>query len=59
MSRRSSNRFGPARGGAAGAGLDLAIVERIARSRGGALDLQPVQPHGLLARLRLPLAAAR
>ena len=52
-------RAGSARHGASGAGLGLAIVERIARSHGGALDLLPVSPHGLLARLRLPLATTR
>ena len=50
-------RAGAARHGASGSGLGLAIVERIACSHGGALDLLPVAPHGLLARLRLPLAS--
>ncbi len=44
--------------GAAGAGLGLAIVERVARSHGGALDLLPRPGGGTIARLRLPLAPA-
>ena len=52
-------RAGATRQGVSGAGLGLAIVERIARSHDGTLDLLPVAPHGLLARLRLPLAPAR
>lgn len=52
-------RAGAAHDGAAGSGLGLAIVERIARSHGGGLDLLPASPHGLIARLRLPLATAR
>ena len=50
---------GAARPATSGAGLGLAIVDRVARSHGGALDLLPVAPHGLLARLRLPLVAVR
>ena len=44
--------------GAAGAGLGLAIVERVARSHGGALDLLPRPGGGTIARLRLAMAAA-
>ncbi|MBL8384691.1 MAG: HAMP domain-containing protein [Burkholderiales bacterium] len=40
-----------------GAGLGLAIVDRIARQHGGTLDLLPRDGGGLVARLRLPLAA--
>lgn len=41
--------------GAAGAGLGLAIVERIARSHGGHFDLLPRDGGGTLARVTLPL----
>ena len=39
-----------------GCGLGLAIVREIAERHGGSVQLQPVQPHGLSARLRLPMA---
>ena len=48
-------RAGADRSGAAGAGLGLTIVERVARSHGGDLQLVPAAPHGLRARLRLRL----
>lgn len=41
--------------GAAGAGLGLAIVERIARMHGGSFDLAPRPGGGTVARVRLPL----
>ena len=41
--------------GAAGAGLGLAIVDRIARAHGGTLELLPREGGGLVARVRLPL----
>jgi two-component system osmolarity sensor histidine kinase EnvZ len=41
--------------GAAGAGLGLAIVDRIARLHGGRLDLLPREGGGTLARVTLPL----
>jgi len=45
--------------GAAGAGLGLAIVDRIARAHRGAFDLLPREGGGLVARVSLPLTAAR
>jgi two-component system osmolarity sensor histidine kinase EnvZ len=42
--------------GAAGAGLGLAIVERIARMHGGAFDVLPRDGGGTLARVTLPAA---
>lgn len=44
------------RGGAAGAGLGLAIVQRIAQAHGGRLELETPPGGGLHARLCLPLA---
>jgi two-component system osmolarity sensor histidine kinase EnvZ len=44
-----------ARTGAAGAGLGLAIVDRVARMHGGRLRLEPNEPSGLRATLSLPL----
>jgi len=46
-----------ARSGASGAGLGLAIVERIARIHGGRLDLLPREGGGLEARVSLPAPA--
>lgn len=45
-----------ARTGAGGAGLGLAIVERIAQSHGGRFELRPREGGGLAARLVLPRA---
>jgi two-component system osmolarity sensor histidine kinase EnvZ len=45
-----------ARGGAMGAGLGLALVERLAQWHGGIFDLLPRATGGTIARLRLPLA---
>ena len=45
-----------ARGGAMGAGLGLALVERLAQWHGGSFDLLPRESGGTIARLRLPLA---
>lgn len=47
-------RLDAARSNAAGAGLGLAIVERIMRGHAGAFDLLPREGGGLLARLQLP-----
>ncbi|MDX1376391.1 MAG: ATP-binding protein, partial [Burkholderiales bacterium] len=47
-------RLNEARGAEGGAGLGLAIVERIARAHGGALEFRPREGGGLVARLVLP-----
>ena len=51
--KRPFTRLDAARSGPAGAGLGLAIVERIARAHGGALELAPREGGGLVARLAL------
>jgi two-component system osmolarity sensor histidine kinase EnvZ len=43
--------------GAAGAGLGLAIVDRIARLHGGTFDLIPRDGGGTVARVRLPITS--
>jgi len=48
-------RLDAARGGRGGAGLGLAIVDRIAHAHGGALELAPREGGGLAARLSLPV----
>ena len=53
--KRPFTRLEAARTGPAGAGLGLAIVERIARAHGGSLELLPRPGGGLIARLKLPL----
>lgn len=52
--KRPFTRLQDARSDAGGAGLGLAIVERIARLHGGSLELLPRPGGGLIARLRLP-----
>jgi len=42
--------------GVAGAGLGLAIVDRVARLHGGSFDLLPRDGGGTVARVTLPLA---
>jgi two-component system osmolarity sensor histidine kinase EnvZ len=51
--KRPFTRLDAARSGPAGAGLGLAIVERVARAHGGALELAPREGGGLIARLAL------
>jgi len=46
-----------ARSGSSGAGLGLAIADRVARLHGGELELLPREGGGLEARLTLPMAA--
>jgi two-component system osmolarity sensor histidine kinase EnvZ len=55
--KRPFTRGEPARSGAVGAGLGLAIVERIARLHGGTLDLLPREGGGTIARVTLPVGS--
>ncbi|HUY02411.1 MAG TPA: ATP-binding protein [Rhodocyclaceae bacterium] len=50
-------RLDAARGNASGAGLGLAIVERIARGHGGRLELLARPGGGLIARIAIPAPA--
>lgn len=54
--RQPFTRGETARTGAGGAGLGLAIVERIVRAQGGRLELRPRDGGGLAARILLPRA---
>jgi len=56
--KRPFTRGDPARSGVAGAGLGLAIVERIARLHSGTLELLPRPGGGTIARVRLPVPAS-
>lgn len=51
-------RLEAARTGASGAGLGLAIVDRVARGHGGRFDLLPREGGGLIARVTLPARTA-
>ncbi|HEX6690165.1 MAG TPA: ATP-binding protein, partial [Burkholderiales bacterium] len=53
--KRPFTRLDQARGSRGGAGLGLAIVERVARAHRGSLELLPREGGGLVARLGLPL----
>ncbi len=53
--KRPFTRLDDSRSGHCGSGLGLAIVERTAQAHGGTLELVPRSPHGLIARLVLPL----
>jgi two-component system osmolarity sensor histidine kinase EnvZ len=54
--KRPFTRLDAARSNVVGAGLGLAIVERIVRSQGGELSLEPGATRGLVARIRVPAA---
>jgi two-component system osmolarity sensor histidine kinase EnvZ len=51
--KRPFTRLDHSRAGVSGAGLGLAIVERVARAHGGTLELLPREGGGLVAKLIL------
>jgi signal transduction histidine kinase len=52
---KATQRFWRATGSSSGGtGLGLAIAERLITARGGELRLEPAEPHGLSAQVRLP-----
>jgi two-component system osmolarity sensor histidine kinase EnvZ len=51
--KRPFTRLDDSRAGVSGAGLGLAIVERVARAHGGILELLPREGGGLVAKLIL------
>jgi two-component system osmolarity sensor histidine kinase EnvZ len=53
---RPFTRLDTARGQASGAGLGLAIVERLAKRQGGSITMRNRPEGGLAAQIRLPLA---
>jgi len=53
--KRPFTRLDDSRGADGGSGLGLAIVERTAQAHGGALDLLPGSPRGLVARVTLSI----
>ena len=55
--KRPFTRLDAARSHSSGAGLGLAIVDRIARAHGGDLDLLPRPGGGLIARVEWPLVS--
>jgi two-component system osmolarity sensor histidine kinase EnvZ len=55
---RPFERGDPSRSGVGGAGLGLAIVERVVRLHEGRIRFAPNLPTGLLVEIRLPLASA-
>ena len=57
--KRPFTRGDVARTGASGAGLGLAIVDRIARMQGGSFDLVPRDGGGTVARVNFPFAEPR
>ncbi len=55
---RVFGRFVRATDAGSGCGLGLAIVKEIVERHGGRISLEPVEPHGLRAVIRLPRGAA-
>lgn len=53
---RVFERFVRGRQDGGGCGLGLAIVQEIILRHGGRVELEPLRPHGLRARIRLPMA---